>query len=563
MQARDNSSSSVDRMVEAVEAGDRVALARAITLVESVKPEDQVRAQALLDRLLPLTGNAIRVGISGVPGAGKSTLIDQLGFNLVAQGHKVAVLAVDPTSSKSGGSILGDKTRMGRLATETGAFIRPSPAGDSLGGVTKTTRETIALVEAAGYDVVLVETVGVGQSEMAVANMVDVFMVVALPGAGDELQGIKRGLLELADIIAVNKADGDNIHRAERAALNIAPGCISLPPATPTGRRGAHGFGAGEHRSRRVVAEGRGATGGACVLRRARQAAQRSGRGLDARAVRAKAARGLPRQPPRRPPLERDGSKGPGRRDDADGGGGRTRPSRRDRAAAAGLAATGEFPFLTGAPLVSRAMVQTKVLLTGFGPFPGAPENPSAWLAETLASSPLARRPEVSLHAEVLPTEWAAVSARAPRLLETLKPQLILHFGLSRRARSFRIERSAHNRILPRADAAGALPGRGSHPRRARPARLLFPADRLAAHLRQNGVAAAASRSAGRYLCNFLYYLSLDWARRQPTPCHAVFVHIPLAAPQGGPLHQAELLRGAEAALAFALAVNATKVAAE
>ena len=209
-------------------------------------------------------------------------------------------------------------------------------------------------------------------------------------------------------------------------------------------------------------------------------------------------------------------------------------------------------------------MVKTKVLLTGFGPFPGAPENPSAWLAETLASSALARRREVSLDAEILPTEWAAVSARAPRLLETLKPQLMLHFGLSPPASSFRIERSAHNRILPRADAAGALPGRGSIIPAGRD-RLdsLFPTDRLAAHLRQNGIAAAASRSAGRYLCNFLYYLSLDWARRQPTPCHAVFVHIPLAAPQGGPLHHDELLRGAEAALAFALAVNATKVAAE
>ena len=233
MGAPEAQSTDLDESVAAILAGGRVALGRAITLVESAKPKDQVRARELLKRVAPHTGKAVRVGITGVPGAGKSTLIDQLGLNLIAQGHKVAVLAVDPTSTRSGGSILGDKTRMGRLANEACAFIRPSPAGENLGGVTKTTRETMALVEAAGYDVVLVETVGVGQSETAVSNMVDVFVVVALPGAGDELQGIKRGLLELADIIAVNKADSDNVQRANRAAMDYRTGLHILAAGVP------------------------------------------------------------------------------------------------------------------------------------------------------------------------------------------------------------------------------------------------------------------------------------------------------------------------------------------
>ena len=227
------SPTSFQDLADLIVAGDRVALARAITLIESAKPQDQVRAQQLLEALLPGTGKAMRVGISGAPGAGKSTLIDQLGLNLVAKGKRVAVLAVDPTSTRSGGSILGDKTRMGRLASEDGAFIRPSPAGDSLGGVTKTTRETIALVEAAGYDIVLVETVGVGQSEIAVSNMVDVFVVVGIPGAGDELQGIKRGLLELADVIAVNKADSDQVERANRAAVEYRTALHILAAGNP------------------------------------------------------------------------------------------------------------------------------------------------------------------------------------------------------------------------------------------------------------------------------------------------------------------------------------------
>ena len=227
------SPTSLQDLAVLIVSGDRVAIGRAITLIESAKSEDQVRAQQLLEALLPRTGKAMRVGISGVPGAGKSTLIDQLGLNLVAKGKRVAVLAVDPTSTRSGGSILGDKTRMGRLASEDSAFIRPSPAGDSLGGVTKTTRETIALVEAAGYDIVLVETVGVGQSETAVANMVDVFVVVGIPGAGDELQGIKRGLLELADVIAVNKADSDQVERANRAAVEYRTALHILAAGNP------------------------------------------------------------------------------------------------------------------------------------------------------------------------------------------------------------------------------------------------------------------------------------------------------------------------------------------
>ncbi|MGU3493192.1 methylmalonyl Co-A mutase-associated GTPase MeaB [Xanthobacteraceae bacterium A53D] len=205
-------------LAAAVAQGDRAALARAITLIESRRPDHRRRAQALLQLLLPRTGNAMRVGITGVPGVGKSTTIDTLGAHLTAQGHKVAVLAVDPSSTRTGGSILGDKTRMARLSQERSAFIRPSPSGGTLGGIAAKTRETMLLCEAAGFDVVLVETVGVGQSETAVADLTDTFLVLMLPGAGDELQGIKKGVLELADIVAVNKADGDNMARARTAA---------------------------------------------------------------------------------------------------------------------------------------------------------------------------------------------------------------------------------------------------------------------------------------------------------------------------------------------------------
>lgn len=208
----------IAELARKVLARDRAALARAITLVESKKAEHRTKAQELLRELLPETGKAIRVGISGVPGVGKSTSIDALGAHLTAAGHRVAVLAVDPSSTKTGGSILGDKTRMQRLAVDEHAFIRPSPSAGTLGGVAARTRESMLLCEAAGYSVVLVETVGIGQSEVAVAGMTDVFVVLMLPGAGDELQGIKKGILEVADIIAVNKADGDNLARARAAA---------------------------------------------------------------------------------------------------------------------------------------------------------------------------------------------------------------------------------------------------------------------------------------------------------------------------------------------------------
>lgn len=223
----------LDACVEGVLGADRTWLGRAVTLVESTKSDDRASATELLQRLLPHTGGARRVGITGVPGVGKSTFIDALGTYLTSQDHRVAVLAVDPSSSVSGGSILGDKTRMPNLAIDDAAYIRPSPSSGSLGGVTRTTRETMTVVEAAGFDVVLVETVGVGQSETAVADMVDFFLVMMLPGAGDELQGIKKGVLELADALVVNKADGGNEIAAQRAVRDYRAALAMTAPANP------------------------------------------------------------------------------------------------------------------------------------------------------------------------------------------------------------------------------------------------------------------------------------------------------------------------------------------
>ncbi|MFE1902325.1 methylmalonyl Co-A mutase-associated GTPase MeaB [Streptomyces gardneri] len=212
----------IDTYVKGVREGKRALVARAITLVESTRPAHRVLAQELLTRLLPHSGRARRIGISGVPGVGKSTFIDAFGTMLTGLGHRVAVLAVDPSSTRTGGSILGDKTRMERLAVDPAAFIRPSPSAGTLGGVAKATRESIVVMEAAGYDVILVETVGVGQSETAVANMVDSFLLLSLARTGDQLQGIKKGVLELADVVAVNKADGPHATDARAAARELA-----------------------------------------------------------------------------------------------------------------------------------------------------------------------------------------------------------------------------------------------------------------------------------------------------------------------------------------------------
>ncbi|MBN8823598.1 MULTISPECIES: methylmalonyl Co-A mutase-associated GTPase MeaB [unclassified Spirosoma] len=220
--------------IEGILAGDRLLLSRAITLVESRRPDDQALAQQVLEAVLPATGQSIRVGITGVPGVGKSTFIEGFGQYLTNLGHRLAVLTIDPTSQRSGGSLLGDKTRMETLSMNPSAYIRPSPAGDSLGGVAHRTRETILLCEAAGFDIILVETVGVGQSETVVHGMVDFFLLLMLAGAGDELQGMKRGIMELADALCITKADGDNRSAANRAQVEYQ-NALHLFPPTGTG----------------------------------------------------------------------------------------------------------------------------------------------------------------------------------------------------------------------------------------------------------------------------------------------------------------------------------------
>lgn len=231
---------STEDYVHGILAGDRTVLGRAITLVESNAPHHFEQAQEVLREILPRTGGAIRVGVTGVPGAGKSTFIEALGTKLTGMDKRVAVTAVDPTSSRSGGSIMGDKTRMEQLSTDENAFIRPSPSGGALGGVARKTRETMMLFEAAGYDVILVETVGVGQSEITVRSMVDFFLLMLVPGAGDELQGIKKGVVEIADAVLIHKADGENRPRAMAAKSDYEMALHYLQPATEGWTTHAH-----------------------------------------------------------------------------------------------------------------------------------------------------------------------------------------------------------------------------------------------------------------------------------------------------------------------------------
>lgn len=225
---------SASELVEGIIKGDTTQLARAVTLVESLVPAHQAIAQEVIEKCLPHSGRSRRIGITGVPGAGKSTSIDSFGMHVIGQGHRLAVLAIDPSSERTKGSILGDKTRMEKLSVQDAAFIRPSPSAGSLGGVARKTRETIVLCEAAGYDTIFVETVGVGQSETAVHSMVDFFLLIQLAGTGDELQGIKRGIMEMADGIVINKADGDNIQRAQLAQAQFRS-ALHLFPTPPSG----------------------------------------------------------------------------------------------------------------------------------------------------------------------------------------------------------------------------------------------------------------------------------------------------------------------------------------
>ena len=376
-----------------------------------------------MQALLPATGKAIRVGITGSPGVGKSTTIDALGMFLIERGHKVAVLAVDPSSARTGGSILGDKTRMARLSASDHAYIRPSPSSGTLGGVAAKTREAMLLCEAAGFDVVLVETVGIGQSETAVCDMTDFFLALMLPGAGDELQGIKKGLVELADMIAINKADGDNVKRA-----NHRGGRLSQRAAYPHAALGAlasacyHLFGADRHRPRYALAKDPRSPHGDERIRRVRRAAARAAGQMDV--VDAGATD--------------DGAAALRRRDPRQGEEDRSRSRRRPHHARGCRRADRGVAAVSG---------KLRILVTGFGPFPGAPWNPTQPLVARLTRL---RRPafaDVDFSSHIFPVTYKAVDRELPQLLKKHRPQALLMFGLAARTAHVRIETRARNAV--------------------------------------------------------------------------------------------------------------------
>ena len=497
----------IDPLVAGLADGDRASLARAITLIESRRADHQAAARDLVQRILPMTGGARRVGITGAPGVGKSTLIEALGSMLTGRGHRVAVLAVDPSSRRTGGSILGDKTRMTRLAAEPNAFIRPSPSAGTLGGVAAKTRETMLLCEAAGFDVVIVETVGVGQSETAVADLVDFFLVLMQPGAGDELQGLKKGVLELADMIAVNKADVDGSGPARATAAEYRS-ALRHPFRRPIAldHSGRHRLRGDGRRPRRGLGERAASPHRDGTERRLRGAPPVPAGAVDAQhaggAPDGAAARGRPHQ---------GEARGPG------GGGGRRSPRASSRGRADRRPA-GERP-MTNRP-------RLRVLVTGFGRFPGAPSNPTERLVRDLR---VRRRPglaHLQIAAETLPVTWEGSRQALAALRRELEPDAILMFGLAGSARAIRVETRAvnvANRL--RADAAGrtaakaALAGSGPPALRSR-----ADARRVLAAIRATGAKAQLSQDAGTYLCNATLWSALaESGPRTPV----LFIHVP------------------------------------
>ena len=439
---------ALGELARRIQSGDRAALARAITLVESSRPAHRQRAQELLQELLPHTGKAHRIGITGVPGVGKSTAIDQLGINLIAAGRRIAVLAVDPTSRRTGGSILGDKTRMQRLAVSDHAFIRPSPTSGTFGGVARRTRETMLLVEAAGYDVVIVETVGVGQSETAVAEMVDFFLVLLLAGGGDDLQGIKKGIIEIADMVVINKADGDNATRATRSAAEYQGALGLLTPVSPSWHppvmtmsgRDNTGLDALWHKieeHRRIMT----ATG-EFAARRQTQAVTWMHDMLADRLM--DEVRSRPRIMDRLGQLEAEVRLG------------RLTPAMAVETVMALLHdgrpdAAGQCGRCNHRRVTDRAMAngRSTVLLTGFGPFPSVPANATSLLVPRIAEAARTAFPGIAFEVRTLPTEWAAGLAHLDELYDAIAPSVALHFGVSSRARGFEVEARGVNRRAP------------------------------------------------------------------------------------------------------------------